>query len=83
MEVKFWNQPNTFPAVALPAAIYASNAKNEQKMIATKGRPFLEVLRKILGALPDKARPSKEELSDVIPIVQLRKPLTNGSGTRV
>ena len=58
IEVMFENQPKTFPDPEL-IPMYARVEKRAQNMMETCGRPFFEVVRKILGALPTIARPYK------------------------
>lgn len=55
------SQPKTFPDPDL-TPIKARREKAEQKMMDTKGRPFLAVFMKILGAFPAAARPSSSRL---------------------
>lgn len=49
----------TFPdPFALPRPMYARDPKSAQNTIEKRGKPLLNVRLKILGALPDIARPS-------------------------
>ena len=58
-EVMFENHPKTRPEPDL-TPMYARKEKQEQKKMATYGRPDFDVREKILGALPESERPSIE-----------------------
>ena len=57
LHVMLANQLNTLPDPLL-TPMYARKEKQEQKKMATYGRPDFDVREKILGALPESERPS-------------------------